>query len=274
MKTNNEISILPPATAARPADSQESLRSCSTGPVAELSFCIMEQQCSYCSGKGPFVKEKTIIKFASIRLMIPRTPICGKCFLNIARNKLPVSSTSHEMSLMDRVSLIKSAASGLSKQTPLHKIKDLCDELTKMESLQKAAEVEFKSRAIEAEQAAKKIEWIKSCIAEAQIVVSGKLRTTYENCRKVANKCCSDIEIRNAVFSRDNFVCVICGHDENLSVDHIKPVKLGGTNELENLQTLCLSCNVKKGWKYDGKKLRTKRPGELQFDTFIKSELR
>ncbi len=33
----------------------------------------------------------------------------------------------------------------------------------------------------------------------------------------------------------------------NMQIDHIIPVHLGGTNELENLQLLCRSCNVKKG---------------------------
>ncbi len=35
----------------------------------------------------------------------------------------------------------------------------------------------------------------------------------------------------------------------NMQVDHIIPVHLGGNNELENLQLLCRSCNVKKGTK-------------------------
>ena len=35
----------------------------------------------------------------------------------------------------------------------------------------------------------------------------------------------------------------------NMQVDHIIPVHLGGTNELDNLQLLCRSCNVKKGTK-------------------------
>lgn len=49
------------------------------------------------------------------------------------------------------------------------------------------------------------------------------------------------------VFERDNYTCRICGATEHLSVDHVVPLYLGGTNDFENLQTLCLSCNCRKG---------------------------
>jgi len=55
------------------------------------------------------------------------------------------------------------------------------------------------------------------------------------------------------VLKRDNYKCLICGkspstHPElSLEVDHILPVSKGGTNDLENLQTLCFYCNRGKG---------------------------
>lgn len=52
------------------------------------------------------------------------------------------------------------------------------------------------------------------------------------------------------IWKRDGFKCVKCGTDENLSIDHIKPESFGGTLEIENLQTLCKSCNSKKYNKY------------------------
>lgn len=55
--------------------------------------------------------------------------------------------------------------------------------------------------------------------------------------------------LRASVFERDNFVCCRCSSNENLSIDHIIPVIKGGTNEVQNLQTLCRSCNSKKGTK-------------------------
>lgn len=45
------------------------------------------------------------------------------------------------------------------------------------------------------------------------------------------------------------FSCVHCGsRDEaTLTIDHIKPVSKGGTDDFDNLQILCKSCNSRKG---------------------------
>jgi 5-methylcytosine-specific restriction endonuclease McrA len=52
--------------------------------------------------------------------------------------------------------------------------------------------------------------------------------------------------VRYTVFHRDNFRCVACGitaKETQLQVDHIVPFAKGGSNNLDNLQTLCLECN-------------------------------
>lgn len=54
------------------------------------------------------------------------------------------------------------------------------------------------------------------------------------------------------VFARDDYRCVTCGTREDLTVDHIHPVSKGGTNDMENLRTLCRSCNSRKGAKLVG----------------------
>ncbi|EKO4254879.1 TPA: HNH endonuclease [Vibrio parahaemolyticus] len=53
-------------------------------------------------------------------------------------------------------------------------------------------------------------------------------------------------KIRFEVFKRDSFTCQYCGSkapDVLLEVDHIKPVSMGGTNDLLNLITSCFDCN-------------------------------
>lgn len=77
------------------------------------------------------------------------------------------------------------------------------------------------------------------------------IQQTYENRRKDANYEISKPMIREMVFSKDGRKCVQCGNKQKLTIDHILPVKLGGDNSLTNLQTLCKSCNSKKGANYD-----------------------
>ena len=53
-------------------------------------------------------------------------------------------------------------------------------------------------------------------------------------------------KLRYQVMQKDGFKCVLCGKNANedrLEIDHIKPVVYGGTNELDNLRTLCSECN-------------------------------
>lgn len=51
---------------------------------------------------------------------------------------------------------------------------------------------------------------------------------------------------RWAIFQRDGFACKHCGTDRDLSIDHIFPFSLGGTDDPDNLQTLCRRCNLRK----------------------------
>lgn len=47
-----------------------------------------------------------------------------------------------------------------------------------------------------------------------------------------------------------NHTCPCCGEaGEKLTVDHIVPISKGGSNTIDNIQPLCLTCNIKKGAK-------------------------
>lgn len=53
-------------------------------------------------------------------------------------------------------------------------------------------------------------------------------------------------KLRHEVFKRDGYRCRECGaskDETSLEIDHILPVAKGGTNDINNLQTLCRECN-------------------------------
>jgi hypothetical protein len=55
--------------------------------------------------------------------------------------------------------------------------------------------------------------------------------------------------VRWTVFERDGFACKACGSHLRLTIDHIIPQSLGGSDDASNLETLCRGCNSRKGNK-------------------------
>ena len=54
---------------------------------------------------------------------------------------------------------------------------------------------------------------------------------------------------RNAILNEMR-ECAYCGCREDLTVDHIRPLGKGGTNDRWNLHVLCEFCNNAKGDQY------------------------
>lgn len=67
-----------------------------------------------------------------------------------------------------------------------------------------------------------------------------------------------DRQTKINVFRRDGFKCLLCHSKTHLTIDHIVPRGHGGTDEEDNLQTLCEYHNRRKGSKntkdYRGKR--------------------
>lgn len=55
-------------------------------------------------------------------------------------------------------------------------------------------------------------------------------------------------EVKEAIFKRDNYKCVACGRGRKdgveICADHIKPKDKGGSNTIDNGQTLCTEHNL------------------------------
>lgn len=69
----------------------------------------------------------------------------------------------------------------------------------------------------------------------------------YQNRRQASLAIISSPKLRTLIMERDGAKCRWCGETDGLALDHILPVVAGGTDDPENLQVLCGSCNSSKG---------------------------
>ncbi|MEE1869055.1 HNH endonuclease [Pseudomonas sp. 119P] len=74
-------------------------------------------------------------------------------------------------------------------------------------------------------------------------------RNAYQ--RRRSNKKPIPQGVRALVFERDGWACLRCGcsKQHRLRADHVVPESKGGLATLQNLQTLCMTCNSWKGVK-------------------------
>ena len=71
-----------------------------------------------------------------------------------------------------------------------------------------------------------------------QLILAGKIPKYRPNGKK-----------RDRIKKRDGNKCLKCGTKKSLTIDHIVPRAKGGSNDEDNLQTLCRTCNLEKGEK-------------------------
>lgn len=178
-----------------------------------------------------------------------RTPVCGACLNGIEYKIIPSALTSNEYELVNLIKAIKDKAGITSTRTGTDTFYELIEDIECLAPFVDVAELDFKHKAAAASRSAEKLEWLRKHLSEARQFCESKYRATYDVCRGIASRKISAPQIRKIVFERDNFKCKICGTTDGLSVDHIIPVVRGGSSELGNLQTLCITCNSSKGKK-------------------------
>jgi hypothetical protein len=91
--------------------------------------------------------------------------------------------------------------------------------------------------------------WRKALLAAAESSASGDedrsdAPASPEGQVKTEGRKALSVRKRFLVFKRDRYRCRICGRSGvELEVDHVLAVAQGGTDRLDNLQTLCFDCN-------------------------------
>ena len=73
--------------------------------------------------------------------------------------------------------------------------------------------------------------------------------TKGKRCQSVARKTYSR-DTRKLIYNNAHGRCELCGRKilfEDMTIDHVKPLSMGGEDEVENLACTCYSCNMFKG---------------------------
>ncbi len=86
--------------------------------------------------------------------------------------------------------------------------------------------------------------WKKALLAVSASPGASRRSPLIEATRKTSRRGPIPVGRRYQVFQRDLFTCRICKRSGvPIEVDHIIPVSRGGSDLIENLQTLCIPCN-------------------------------
>lgn len=241
---DNDILIPPPRRA--PSKVARPMCKSHRETAAELrSWRNMDIKCSYCGCNPPFVKKSKL--FAKAKFLTgyePVMPLCGTCLQVFIKHP---KNTNIEYQVKARLLEIENKAVLLNTGDPLNKIISFINLVEELEVHKKTIEQRFNTAANEAHLYAKQLVDLEKRLTPAKIILGSRFKSNYETCRRVANTVNGSPMTRKAVFERDGFKCKYCGASSPLTIDHITPVKLGGNNHMDNLQCLCLTCNISKG---------------------------
>jgi len=178
-----------------------------------------------------------------------RLPCCEACRRRIVTAHISAGGDISDVAVRRVLDEVKGAALGFNTDTRLEALQRLITQTEQLSFVRDIAETDFNRKADQAADAANRLAWIAAELSATRTVIEDRLKINYEHARQVANEAISDSQTREAVFARDDHKCRECGSREWLSIDHVVPVLLGGANEMDNYQTLCVPCNSRKGEK-------------------------
>lgn len=202
-------------------------------------------ECSYCSSTSALVREKVYVRN---KKTIPdlKFPICTKCFCDAkTKGTFTLGTTTQNVTRnqMARIhEIIEAGQFDCHSKTITSFLDRAFDESERLtERIKQSLDL--------VELMHQRLLVVKKWHLDAQQLWGYALWSRYERRREEANGAISKPALRAMIFARDKFKCVNCPSTQSLSIDHIIAVKNGGTDDPQNLQTLCKKCNSSKGAK-------------------------
>lgn len=74
-----------------------------------------------------------------------------------------------------------------------------------------------------------------------------RVKSQARRARQISNGGSFTVEEWQALCEAVGGKCLCCGYVKPLTIDHVIPLSLGGTNDISNIQPLCRTCNCRKG---------------------------
>jgi len=195
-----------------------------------------------CQSDETFPKRKTLKQAGIIH-----KHLCHRCFVKEKEVASLAKTEYKDLAKESRLAAVVLTESELDHILKNNSYKAYIDYMAKLEERVRGCNDRLYRLKKKKQKEEKEIECLLLAIDMACLLASQNERLMYPNARKEADKHISRIEVREAIFARDKHSCRHCRCKYNLTIDHIIPVSLGGGNETSNLQTLCKSCNSRKG---------------------------